>query len=84
MSRFDDYVYHNAPRLSVSAKYQCCCTNEEQADIRTGSFGKFYLLASVAITEYVKTGNGNTDYEIISSNVYVIVGEKLPVLANQL
>lgn len=26
----------------------------------------------------------NTDYEMTSSNVYVIVGKKLPVLANQL
>lgn len=61
MSRFDDYMYHNAQRLSVSAKKQCCCINEEQTDIRTGSFGKFCLSASVAITEYVKTGNSNTD-----------------------
>lgn len=57
---------------------------EDQADIRTGSFGKFYWAANVAVTEYVKTGNGNTDYEMTSSNVYIIVGEKLPVLANQL
>lgn len=44
----------------------------------------FFLSAGVAVTEYVKTGNGNTDYEMASSNVYVIVGKKLPVLANQL
>lgn len=44
----------------------------------------YFLSAGVTITEYVKTRNGNTDYEKTSSNVYLIVLKKLPVLANQL